>query len=112
MTAEGTDAGLTQLLHLPPVRAEAEQVRPGRQGGSAVAVMGAVVAVIGVLLGLVQPDAALAWTGVALTGLGTVEIVAGIVLVPLGRLDRQPPARVAHQRQSTDLSATVRQLAR
>jgi hypothetical protein len=47
--------------------------------------------VIGVLLGLVQPDAAVAWTDLALIGLGTVEIAIGLILVPLGRLDRQPP---------------------
>ena len=91
--AAGTDTGLLQLLHLPSVEVEAEQVTPGRQGGPAVAVMGAVLAVIGVFLGLARPDATLAWTGVALTGLGTVEIVVGMVLQPLGRLDRQPPVR-------------------
>ena len=91
--AAGTDTGLMQLLHLPSVEVEAEQVTPGRQGGPAVAVMGAVLAVIGVFLGLARPDATPAWTGVALTGLGTVEIVVGMVLLPLGRLDRQPPVR-------------------
>ena len=93
MTAAGADVGLMQLLHLPPVEAEVEQVTPGRQGGPAVAVMGAVLAVIGVFLGLARPDATLAWTGVALTGLGSVEIVVGMVLLPLGRLDRQSPVR-------------------
>ena len=95
LIAAGTDAGLMQLLHLPAVEVEEEQVTPGRQGGPAVAVIGAVLAVIGVFLGLARPDATLAWTGVALTGLGTVEIVVGMVLLPLGRLDGQPPVREA-----------------
>jgi hypothetical protein len=89
----GADAGLGQLLSLPPVAAHEEHVGPGRQGGLAVAVLGGVIAAIGVLLGLAQPNAA--WTGVALAGLGTVEIVIGVVLVPLGRLDRQRRLRVA-----------------
>jgi hypothetical protein len=98
MTEDRAEAGLTQLLHLPPpVGAAEEPVGPGRQGGPAVAVMGAVVAVTGVLLGLAQPDVTLAWTGVALTGLGTVEIVIGVVLVPLGRRDRQPPVTAGRE---------------
>jgi hypothetical protein len=95
MTAEEADAGLTQLLRLPPVRVQEEPVIPGRQGGLAVAAMGAVLTVIGVLLGLAQPDAALARTDLALIGLGIVEIAIGMILVPLGRLDRQPSIRVA-----------------
>jgi hypothetical protein len=87
------DAGLGQLLSLRPVAAHEEQVGPGRQGGLAVAVLGGVIAAIGVLLGLAQPNAA--WSGVALAGLGTVEIVIGVVLMPLGRLDRQRRVRVA-----------------
>ena len=55
-----TNAGLTQLLRLPPVRAQTEQVVPGRKGGPALAAMGAVLTVIGVLIGLAQPDAAAA----------------------------------------------------
>jgi hypothetical protein len=94
MTSEVSEVGLVQLLHLPPGQAKVEQVVPGRQGGLTVVVMGAVVALIGVFLGLTRPDAGLAWTGVALTGLGTLEILVGMVLVPLGRRDRQPPARV------------------
>ena len=97
MTAEQADAGLTQLLQLPPVRVPEEQVVPGRQGGLAVAAMGAALTVIGVLLGLAQPDATLARTGLALIGLGTVEIAISMILVPLGRLDHQPPVRVAYE---------------
>ena len=97
MAAGEADAGLTQLLQLPPVRVREEQVIPGRQGGLAVAAMGAVLTVIGVLLGLAQPDAALARTGLALIGLGIVEIAIGMILVPLGRLDHQPPVRVAYE---------------
>lgn len=96
MTSEA-DAGLTQLLQLPPVRVQEERVIPGRQGGLAVAAMGAVLTVIGVLLGLAQPDASLATTGLALIGLGTGEIAVGMILVPLGRVDRQPPVRVAYE---------------
>jgi hypothetical protein len=97
MTAEEADAGLTQLLQLPPVRVQEQQVIPGRQGGLAVAAMGAVLTVIGVLLGLAQPDAALARTGLALIGLGIVEVAIGMILVPLGRLDHQPSVRVAYE---------------
>jgi len=97
MTAEEADGGLTQLLQLPPVRAQEEQAIPGRQGGLAVAAMGAVLTVLGLLLGLGQPGAALPWTGLALIGLGTVEIAIGMILVPLGRLDRQPPVRGAYE---------------
>ena len=93
MISAGTDAGLMQLLHLPPVEVDDEQVTPGRQGGPAVAVMGAVLAVIGLFLGLARPDATPAGTGVAQTGPGTVEIVVGMVLLPLGRLDGQLPRR-------------------
>ena len=96
MTADETNAGLTQLLQLPSVRTQDEQVIPGRQGGLAVAAMGAVLTVIGVLLGLAQRDAAAAWTSLPLMGLGAVEIAVGMILVPLGRLDRQPPVQVAY----------------
>lgn len=96
MTADETGAGLTQLLQLPPVRAQTEQVMPGRQGGLAVAAMGAVLTVIGVLLGLAQLPAAAAWTGLPLIGLGAVEIAIGMILVPLARIDRQPPVRGAY----------------
>ena len=97
MTAEEADAGLTQLLQLPPVRGQEEQVMPGRQGGLAVAAMGAVLTLLGVFLGLARPGAAVDWTGLALIGLGTVEIAIGMILVPLGRLDRQSPVRVAYE---------------
>ena len=93
---DDTNAGLTQLLRLPPVRAQTEQVVPGRKGGPALAAMGAVLTVIGVLIGLAQPDAAAAWTGLPLIGLGAVEIAVGMILVPLARLDRQPPVRGAY----------------
>jgi hypothetical protein len=96
MTVDEMDAGLTQLLQLPPVRAQEERFRPGRQGGLAVAAMGAVLVVIGVLVGLAQPDAAATWSGLPLVGLGAVEIAIGMILVPLARLDRQPPVRVAY----------------
>jgi hypothetical protein len=95
-TADEADAGLTQLLRLPPVRAQSEQVTPGRQGGLAVAAMGAVLTVIGVLFGLAQPDAGAAWAGLPLIGLGTVEIAIGMILVALARLDRQPPVGGAY----------------
>jgi len=98
MTEDRAEAGLTQLLHLPPpIGATEEAVGPGRQGGPAAAVMGAVVALTGVLLGLAQPDVPLAWTGVALTGLGTVQIVVGVVLATLDRLDRQPPVTAGRE---------------
>ena len=79
MTSEVAEVGLVQLLHLPPGQARVEQVVPGRQGGLTVVVMGAVVALIGVFL----------W----LPCLGTLEILVGMVLVPLGRRDRRPPVR-------------------
>jgi hypothetical protein len=76
----GTD--LVVLLRLPPPRdrPKPEPAGPGRQGGAALAAAGMVFAVLGVVLWLLDSEPALVSAGIAVTGVGIVEMVAGLAL--------------------------------
>ena len=80
MTGNTTEAQLVELLHLPPGRQRPEPADPDQQGGPLLAVVGAVFALIGVLLWVLRPDPTLTWTAVGLVGLGAVQLTAGVLL--------------------------------
>jgi len=82
VTGNIAEAELAVLLHLPPPRdlPEAEPPTAGRQGGPALAVIGMLFALLGVVLWLLRSDAALASTGIAVAGVGVAEMIAGLAL--------------------------------
>jgi hypothetical protein len=87
MTADDTEAGLAELLYLPHAQMQAELVRPGRQGGPLLVVIG--TALIGLALWGWAEDA-LGWSVFALTALGAAVTTAGAGLAAHSQQDQQP----------------------
>jgi predicted phage tail protein len=87
MTADSTEVGLAELLHLPHVQVRAEQVGPGRQGGPLLVVIG--ISLIGLALWGWATDA-LGWSVFALTALGAALALTGVGLMAHTQLDQQP----------------------
>ena len=87
MTADITEVGLAELLHLPQVQVRAEQVGPGRQGGPLLVVIG--ISLIGLALWGWATDT-LGWSAFALAALGTASTMTGVRLPAHAQLDQQP----------------------
>jgi hypothetical protein len=87
MTADITEVGLAELLHLPQVQVRTEQVEPGRQGGPLLVVIG--ISLIGLALWGWATEA-LGWSVFALTALGAASTMTGIGLNAHTQPDQQP----------------------
>jgi hypothetical protein len=87
MTADITEVGLVELLHLPQVQVRAKQVGPGRQGGPLLVVIG--ISLTGLALWGWAGDT-LGWSVFALTALGAVLTMTGVGLAAHTQLDEQP----------------------
>ena len=87
MTADITEVGLAELLHLPPVQVRAEQVGPGRQGGPLLVVIG--ISLTGLALWGWVADT-LGWSVFALTALGAALTMTGVGLVTGLRNESRP----------------------
>jgi hypothetical protein len=86
VTADITEVGLTELLHLPQLQVRVEQVGPGRQGGPGLVVIG--ISLIGLALWGWAEDT-LGWSVFALTALGATLTMTGLGLAARTQLDRQ-----------------------
>jgi hypothetical protein len=87
MTADITEVGLAELLHLPQVQVRTEQVEPGRQGGPLLVVLG--ISLIGLALWGWATET-LGWSVFALTALGAASTMTGVGLNAHTQLDQQP----------------------
>jgi hypothetical protein len=87
MTADITEVGLVELLHLPQVQVRAEQIGPGRQGGPLLVVIG--ISLTGLALWGWAGDT-LGWSAFALTALGAALTMTGVGLAAHTQLDEQP----------------------
>ena len=87
MTADITERGLGELLHLPQVQAQvrAEQIGPGRQGGPLLVVIG--ISLIGLAL-WGWAEHTLGWSVCALTALGAALSTTGVGLAARAQLDQ------------------------
>lgn len=87
MTADITDVGLAELLHLPQMQVRAEQVGPGRQGAPLLVVIG--ISLAGLALWGWAGDT-LGWSVFALMALGAALTMTGVGLAAHTQLDEHP----------------------
>src|SRR3954451_23728819 len=107
MTTDITDHGLAELLHLPQVqvRARAEQVGPGRQGGPLLVAIG--IPLTGLALWGWAGDT-LGWSVFALTALGAALTMTGVGLAAHTPLDQQPVVSAVSPRPGPDQAVRMR----
>ncbi len=87
MTADITEVGLTELLHLPRMQVRVERVGPGRQGGPLLAVLG--ILLIGLAL-WGWAEQTLGWSVFGLSALGATVTMTGLGLAAHSQLDQAP----------------------